>query len=84
MERIVFGDPSDIINNLSDSEFATCTEAKEELVDNTQAVDNNQDEIESEDDVVVVNDKTDETGQRRAAWVDDDDVTYTSVYKDKF
>lgn len=82
MERIVFGDPSDIINNLSDSESPT--EAKDELVDNTKAVDNNQDEIESEDDVIVVNDKTDETGQRRTAWVDDDDVTYTSVYKNKF
>lgn len=67
----MFGDPSDIINNLSDDEdFLKSNEGESvNIDDNVSADDNTCDDlsVQYEGDVSKV-------GQKRPAWVDEDDV----------
>lgn len=75
LERIVFGDPSDIISNLpDDEEFAESSESRTiNIDDNDISADNN-----VSDDLSVVNeDDVSKAGQKKAAWVDEDDAQYS-------
>ncbi|KAH0947263.1 hypothetical protein HN011_011024 [Eciton burchellii] len=74
LERAVFGDPSDIINNLSDNESDTHVKVENKSV-NEEAIHEDKDEIKiEEDDLSNIIDRTDE---KKAAWIDEDDVTYS-------
>jgi len=78
LERVIFGNPSDIINNLSDNESDTHIEVKNKSADE-EAIHNDKNEIKIEkDDLSSIIDKTD---QKKAAWIDEDDVTYRFIYK---
>lgn len=75
LERIVFGDPVDIIGNLTSSQYSI--EKDKELgsdsnsnlsnVHGYQSIANNEEDIESA------------CNQRRPVWIDKDDVDYTYV-----
>lgn len=79
MERLVFGDPKDIINNLQKSE-----EPKKEEPDRTTNLPEGLDDSDESKDSdfwnnrVAENDEAD-TVQKdgKAVWIDEDDVKYT-------
>ncbi|XP_071553451.1 U3 small nucleolar RNA-associated protein 18 homolog [Temnothorax nylanderi] len=85
LEKIVFGDPSDIINNLLNKSE---TKAKDEAVDVSETVvddskDNKKDsedsevgEVESDQDISVSS-RNDDSKEKKAAWIDEDDYNYT-------
>jgi len=88
LEKLVFGNPSDIINNLSDkSERVKDGKTKDESVEVSKTtVDNSQDsgkdsedsEVESDQNISILN-RSDDTKpkEKEAAWVDEDDYNYT-------
>nr|XP_033335774.1 U3 small nucleolar RNA-associated protein 18 homolog [Megalopta genalis] len=74
LERIVFGDPSDIINNLLNDEIDTeSNESKSINVNDSVLVDNDQ----NEDSDGQRDDNVDVDGQRKQAWTDEDDEQYS-------
>lgn len=90
LEKLVFGNPSDIINNLlkSDkSEKVKDDKIKDESVEASKTtVDNSKDsekdsedsEVESDQNISILN-RSDDTKpkEKEAAWVDEDDYNYT-------
>lgn len=85
LEKIVFGDPSDIINNLLEDKSEA--KVKDESVDVSETIagdnenseeDSVDDEAESDQDVSVSN-RSDDTRpeEKKVAWVDEDDYNYT-------
>jgi len=80
LEKIIFGDPNDIINNLSDDESDThIQEEKKSANKSAKNVHNNEDEIRIEND--ALNSITHTTDQKEAAWVDEDDTSYRFIYE---
>lgn len=85
LERIVFGDPSDIINNLLDDKSGT--KAEDKSVDSDTTVENDEkdsedsednNEAESNQSISVLNCSDDtRSKEKKAAWVDEDDYHYT-------
>lgn len=85
LEKIIFGDPSDIINNLLEDKSEA--KVKDESVDVSETIagdnenseeDSVDDEAESDQDVSVSN-RSDDTRpeEKKVAWVDEDDYNYT-------
>jgi hypothetical protein len=77
LERAVFGDPSDIINNLSDNESDTHVKVENKSA-NEEAIHEDKDEIKIEED--HLSNIIDRTDEKKAAWIDEDDVTYRFIY----
>lgn len=86
LEKIVFGNPSDIINNLSDDKSET--KIKDKPVDICTTIinnskdedieDNEDNEDESDQDVSVLYHSDDtEQKKKKPAWIDEDDYNYT-------
>ncbi|XP_012221165.1 U3 small nucleolar RNA-associated protein 18 homolog [Linepithema humile] len=81
LEKIIFGDPSDIINNLQD-EPTTRAADKSVDIDNEEIVgdDSNRDSSQDKSDCDAASGSEDESvksEKKKAAWKDDDDYNYT-------
>jgi len=75
LEKIVFGDPSDVINNLLDDQ--SMTKVINEPIDIK-----NEKERESDEDqepLVLNNEEDAKLEEKKAVWIDDDDYNYTYV-----
>ena len=86
LEKIIFGEPSDIIDNLNRSDKATTEEVDKSVdIDNEKGTDDisNQDSDQGKSDCEPSNVSEDEDAKsegKKAAWQDDDDCNYTYVY----
>lgn len=91
LEKIVFGDPSDIINNLLDDKSETKINVESTDVCEKIVCENKDDEKDSEDsensednkneldqDISILNQSNDiKPEEKKAAWIDEDDYNYT-------
>ncbi|KZC11853.1 PREDICTED: U3 small nucleolar RNA-associated protein 18 homolog [Dufourea novaeangliae] len=74
LERIVFGDPSDILNNLSSSkDFIESSKSDSINANEIISIDDNV----SDDSDVPSDDNIDTNSQNKTAWVDEDDEQYS-------
>lgn len=74
LEKIVFGDSSDVINNLLDDQSMT------KVIN--ESIDKNEKERESDEDqepLVLNNEEDAKLEEKKAVWIDDDDCNYTYV-----
>lgn len=77
LEKIVFGDPSDVINNLLDDQSMTKIINEPVDIKNQKVID---DKNNSDQDTLILNNVEDaKPEEKKAVWVDDDDYNYTYV-----
>ncbi|XP_029176307.1 U3 small nucleolar RNA-associated protein 18 homolog [Nylanderia fulva] len=75
LEKIVFGDPSDVINNLLDEQSVTEVLNEPIDTDNQKVI---KDENNSDQDILAFNNgESVKLKEKTAAWIDDDDYNYT-------
>lgn len=84
LEKIVFGDTSDIVNNLlddkSDIKIKDGTVYEKAIDDNNDNEDSedNKDNEELDHDISILNHSNNtKSEERKAAWIDEDDYNYT-------
>lgn len=74
MERIVFGDPSDIINNLSNDEDVSESNINKTINNDTLEANDVNDDLNTQSDGVIYTED-----QKKVAWIDEDDAQYSYV-----
>lgn len=76
LEKVVFGDASDVINNLLDDQ--SVTKVINEPVNAENGIVIGDDEDNSDQDTLVLNNEDDaKLEEKKAVWIDDDDYNYT-------
>lgn len=78
LEKVVFGDPSDVVNNLLDDQSVTKIINVSVDTENQKVIEDH--ENNSDQDISVLNDGEDtKLEEKKAVWIDDDDYNYTYV-----
>ncbi|XP_011693080.1 PREDICTED: U3 small nucleolar RNA-associated protein 18 homolog [Wasmannia auropunctata] len=73
LEKIVFGEPSDIIDNLLNDKSET--KIKDDIKDDERNSDDNKDE--SDEDILILHHSDTKSEEKKPAWIDEDDYNYT-------
>ncbi|XP_072747783.1 U3 small nucleolar RNA-associated protein 18 homolog [Anoplolepis gracilipes] len=75
LEKVVFGDPSDVINNLLDDQSITKVKSEPIDTENQKVIDD--EDKTNQDTLILNNEKNAKLEEKKTVWIDDDDYNYT-------